>query len=139
MGKGTFFTGQPVFTQLLALIPKGLVNELANRHHANRYYKKFMAYDHLVTMLYAGYFQCTSIREVVTGLKANASRLSHLSLKTSAGRSTLSDANARRPVEFFSELYHSLYRLHFTRTADLEKKPRNCLSSIQRQSVCFHR
>jgi hypothetical protein len=122
MGKGTFFTGQPVFTQLLALIPKGLVTELARRHQANRYYKKFMAYDHLVTMLYSGYFQCTSIREVVTGLKANASRLSHLSLKTSPGRSTLSDANARRPVEFFSDLYHSLYRLHFCPDSRPRKK-----------------
>lgn len=113
MNKSTFFTGQPVFTQLLSLIPKSLISELARKHQANRYYKSFMVYDHLVTMLYAGYFQCASIREVVTGLKANALRLGHLGLKSSPGRSTLSDANAKRPLEFFAELYSSLYKLHF--------------------------
>lgn len=114
MSKNTFFTGQPVFTQLLSLIPKSLVCELASKHEANRYYKKFMAYDHLVAMLYAGYFQCTSIREVTTGMKANASRIRHLGLESSPNRSTLSDANRNRPVAFFAELYNRLYRFHFS-------------------------
>lgn len=122
MGKGTFFTGQPVFTQLLALIPKDLIAALARKYQANRYYKKFMAYDHLVTMLYACYFQCVSIREIVTGLKANALRLIHLGLKGSVGRSTLSDANARRPVEFFSDLYHGLYHYHFSPDSPRKRK-----------------
>jgi len=82
MNKSTYFSRQPVFTQLLSLIPKAFINVIANKHEANRYYKKFMVYDHLVTMLYAGYFQCTSIREVITGMRANASRLKHLGIQT---------------------------------------------------------
>lgn len=114
MHKNNFFAGQPVFTQLLSLIPRSLVSELSFKHQANRYYKRFMVYDHLVTMLYAGYFQCTALREIVTGLKANASRLKHLGLQGPPTRSTLSDANASRPVEFFAELYHRLYKQHFS-------------------------
>lgn len=114
MAKNSFFTGQPVFSQLLSLIPKDIISQLTHKYQANRYYKKFMVYDHLVTMLYAGYFQCTSIREVTTGLKANASRLKHLGLQCPASRSTLSDANKHRPVEFFSDLYHKLYAHHFS-------------------------
>lgn len=121
MNKSTYFSGQPVFTQLLSLIPKAFINVISNKHEANRYYKKFMVYDHLVTMLYAGYFQCTSIREVITGMRANASRLKHLGIQTVPGRSTLSDANRNRPVEFFSELYHRLYNYHFSPDSRIEK------------------
>lgn len=113
MDKTTFFTGQPVFTQLLSFIPRSLVSELAIKHQSNRYYKRFKVYDHLVTMLYAGYFQCTALREITTGLKANAMRLKHLGLQRTPTRSTLSDANRRRSVSFFSELYHQLYQYHF--------------------------
>lgn len=121
MNKSTYFSGQPVFTQLLSLIPKAFINVISNKHEANRYYKKFMVYDHLVTMLYAGYFQCTSIREVITGMRANASRLNHLGIQTVPGRSTLSDANRNRTVEFFSELYHRLYNYHFSPDSRIEK------------------
>lgn len=113
MGKSTFFTGQPVFSQLLSLIPRTLVSELARKHGSDRYVKSFTAYDHLVSMLYAGFFQCTSIREVITGLQANAGRLSHLGFKKTPRRSTLSDANKRRDVIFFEDLYHALYAKYF--------------------------
>jgi hypothetical protein len=114
MSKSSDFSGQPVFTQLLSLIPRSVISGLSQKYQADRYYKRFKVYDHLVTMLYAGYFQCTSLREIVTGLKANASRFRHLGLESAPTRSTLSDANKKRPIEFFSDLYHSLYRQYFS-------------------------
>src|ERR1043166_8015646 len=81
MDKGNFFTGHPVFSQLLNLIPRATVERLSRKHGGNHYCKRFMTYDHLVAMLYAGYFQCNSLRELITGLQANASRLHHLGLK----------------------------------------------------------
>lgn len=113
MVKSTFFTGQPVFTQLLKLIPVQLVEGISRRHSSDRYCKKFMAYDHLVTMLYAGFFQCTSLGELITGLQANASRLNHLGLKHTPRKSTLADANRRRDGVFLADLYHELYEMHF--------------------------
>lgn len=114
MNKSKYFTGQPVFTQILSLIPREYISSLGNKYNANRYCKKFMAWDHLVTMLYAGFFQCTSLREVETGMLANGERLRHLGLKNSPARSTLSDANKRRSVDFFGDLYHKLYHLYFS-------------------------
>ena len=113
MDKTTFFTGQPVFTQLLKLIPRSLIKQVSARHASDRYCKTFMAYDHLVSMLYASFFQCTAIRELITGLQANAGRLQHLGLKSAPCKSTLSDANKRRSAAFFEDLYHQLYKLHF--------------------------
>jgi len=111
--KHTFFTGQPIFAQLLNLIPRDMIGRLSRQHNANRYCKSFMAYDHLVTMLYQGFFQCLSLRELTTGLQANAARLKHLGLSNTPRRSTLADANGRRSAAFFEQLYHELYRHHY--------------------------
>ena len=107
MGKGTFFTGQPVFNQILSLIPRFKVAQLAQKHNADRYCKKFRAYDHLVTMLYSTYHQCNSLREVITGMQASGSRLKHFGICSTPRRSTLADANLRRPAKMFEELYLS--------------------------------
>jgi len=113
MSKNTFFSGQPVFTQILNLIPRSLVEQVSRKYSSDHYCKKFKAYDHLVTMLYAGFFQCESLRELITGMQANVLRLQHLRLKYTPRRSTLSDANKRRDECFFGELYHQLYKIYF--------------------------
>lgn len=113
MGKSIFFTGQPIFTQLLKFIPSSQVARLSAKHQADRYCKRFMAYDHLVSMLYCSFHRSSSLRELITGLQANSYRLTHLGFRHTPRRSTLSDANGRRPVAFFSDLYHFLYRHHF--------------------------
>lgn len=118
MVKDNFFTGQPVFSQLLSLIPGHLISRLSRRYNSNRYCKSFMAYDHLITMLYQGFFQCLSLRELITGLQANRNKLLHLGLLHTPRRSTLSDANSRRSADFFGALYHQLYQQLFSRLPD---------------------
>jgi hypothetical protein len=113
MSKASFFTGQPVFNQILSLIPRGEVNRLSRKYQADKYCKKFRAYDHLVTMLYSTLHQCTSLREVSTGMQACSLRLEHLGLKSTPRRSTLADANKRRSADFFQDLYHSLYHTYY--------------------------
>lgn len=113
MGKSIYFSGQPIFTQLLNLIPKRLIYKQQVRHQTNRYYKKFMFYDHLVAMLYASFHKSSSLRELITGLQANSSRLFHLGIKHTPRRSTLAEANTKRPVQAFADLYHALYRYYF--------------------------
>jgi Transposase DDE domain/Domain of unknown function (DUF4372) len=121
MSKSTFFTGQPVLSQLLKLIPGHLVSRLSKEFDSDRYYKKFKTYDHLVSMLFCGFYQCTSLRELVTGLQANSSRLNHLGLMYTPRRSTLADANKNRSAEFFESLFHELYKLHYGILPDSRK------------------
>ena len=118
MNKSTFFSGQPVLSQIIRLIPDHCISKLANTHKADRYCKTFKSRDHLVAMLYACFHKCTSLREVTTGLEASYNKLAHLNIKNIPRRSTLSDANGRRPAAFFEQLYHELYRLYFGRLAD---------------------
>ena len=109
MFKSKHFSGQPIFNQLLFLIPRSMVAKLSRKHQADRYYKTFKAYDHLVTVLYSSFHHCTSLRELTTGMLACSARLAHLGLKSTPRRSTISDAARRRPAAFFEDLYHSLY------------------------------
>lgn len=46
MNKSSFFTGQPILTQLLSLIPRSIVSDLSRQYSCDRYCKKFTSYDH---------------------------------------------------------------------------------------------
>jgi hypothetical protein len=122
MGKSTFFTGQPVLNQLLSLIPHHLVNKLSRQYQSDRYYKKFKAYDHLVSMLFCGFHCCSSLRELITGLQVNAHRLHHLGLRATPRRSTLADANKNRSASFFEALFHQLFKFHYGNLPDSLRK-----------------
>ena len=110
MAKDALFTGQPIFSQLLSFLNRGRIASLTSKFQADRYYKKFRTYDHLVTMLYATFHKCTSIREVTTGMQVCVHRLGHLGLNYCPRKSTLSDANRDRPSEVFEAIYMDLYQ-----------------------------
>jgi hypothetical protein len=112
MDKSKIFSGQPIFNQLLQLIPKQIIRELVNKHETDRYYKRFKSYEHVVTMLYTCFHGCKSLREVVTGMMACSTRINHLGINYMPRRSTLAEANANRTEQFFCDLYHRLY-VHF--------------------------
>jgi hypothetical protein len=122
MGKSIYFTGQPVFNQLLQLIPKNMVKEIARQHQSDRYYKRFHTYEHLVTMLYTGFHRCKSLREVVTGMMACNTRINHLGLTYMPRRSTLAEANANRDQQVFADLYHRLYARFYPDSRPLPKE-----------------
>lgn len=113
MPKSSFFTGQPVFNQILSLIPRSMVNGFSCKYQADRYCKRFRSYDHLVTMLYSTLHRCSSLREVTSGMQASSQRLRHLGLNAIPRRSTLADANERRNSAFFEDLYHGIYHRYY--------------------------
>lgn len=118
MAKHNLFTGQPIFSQLLSFIPRSIVLQSARQYQADRYCKRFKTYDHLVSMLYVGFHQCSSLREAITGLQANNRRLYHAGLVATPRRSTLSDANRRRQSAVFEQIYHRLYQHYYGRLPD---------------------
>jgi transposase len=108
MSKGTFFTGQPIFNQILNYIPRAIVQSAAREVNADYRYKSFKTYEHLVTMLYAIFNHCDSLREVTTGLLAWDRRIQHLGIDVHPRRSTLADANKNRSHEVFEKIYFKL-------------------------------
>lgn len=118
MLKSKHFTGQPIFNQLLFLIPRSLVSRLVRHQGCDRYCKTFKTYDHLVTLLFSAFHHCTSLRELTTGLQASAHRLRHLGIEHTPRRSTIADAGRRRPATFFEALYHELYKKYYSHLPD---------------------
>ena len=108
MGKNTLFTGQPIFNQILSLIPDHLIRRINSKYDLDRYAKSFYFHDHLITMLFGVFHKCTSLREVTTGMQANGNRLRHLGLTNTPRRSTLAEGNIRRTEAAFEELFHLL-------------------------------
>ena len=109
MGKDTNFIGQPIFGQLLNFLDKGHIKRVSRELEADKYVKKFTSYKHVVVMLFAVFEGYHSIRDTVLGLLSHASKLQHLGLDYIVRRSTLSDANARRPHELFAKVYYETY------------------------------
>ena len=124
MSKNTIFSGQPIFTQLLSLIPDRIIMQLVLKYQSDKYCKTFDSKHHLVTLLFGIINQCTSLREVVTGLQVATSKQGHFKLVHDICRSTLADANKRRPEAFFGELFHELYRFHYGLPDSRKIKPR---------------
>ena len=109
MGKGTHFIGQPMFGQLISLIDKTKVLGFSREKGGERYVKHFDAWQHLVVMLYAVVKRFDSLREITASMFPEARKLSHLGIGMMPRRSTLSDANTRRPQDIFESIYRDLY------------------------------
>ncbi len=124
MDKITNYLGQPIFSQIVSFIDTGLVEQVTKLHRANRHSKKLMFKEHLVTMLYAVFTGCTSIREVQAGLELCQGKLNHFNLKEVPPRSTLSDGNKKRPSSIFGAMYEELYKKynHIISDSSLKKE-----------------
>ena len=109
MGKSSNFFGQPIYGQLIKSLDRAKIIEMSRRHGGEKYVKSFDGYTHLLTMLYAVIQRFDSLRKIETSMTAEVRKLHHVGIETVPKRSTLSDANARRPEKFFEEVYMDLY------------------------------
>lgn len=109
MNKGTHFSGQPMYGQLINLLSKDEILKFSHNRNGERYVKHFDAYQHLAVMLYAVIKRFDSLREITDSMFPEARKLAHLGIRTMPRRSTLSDANVRRPEAVFEDTYRSLY------------------------------
>ncbi len=108
MNKSTYFTGQPAFSQVISLIPKDIVAGCVQKACSDHYYKKFNTWHHLISMLFACYGHCHSLREVVSGMRALEGKLKSSSISYLPTRSTFAEANSNRDSIVFEMIYLAL-------------------------------
>ena len=85
MGKSTYFTGQPVYSQVVNLLDKGEIVKISKGTKGSEaYVKRLDGYQHLIVMLFGILKHFDSLRELEIGMKAEAHKLQHLGL-TSTG------------------------------------------------------
>ncbi|MFR9547045.1 MAG: IS4 family transposase [Rikenellaceae bacterium] len=123
MGKDRNFTGQPVYNQLLNFVKRAEIEKISRKTTGSEaYVKKLDGYTHLVIMLFGVMKHFDSLRELEIGMKAEAHKLHHLGIDYLARRSTLAEANKRRPQEFFAEVYRNLLHQYAPFLADSRNK-----------------
>jgi len=99
--------GNSIFTKLLKPIDRRQFTTIVERFNGDAYDKSFTSWDHLVALIYAQLGRASSLRALVTGFNANPNHHYHLDAARLV-RSTLSDANARRPAEVFAATFAML-------------------------------
>ena len=109
MSKSTHFIGQPMYNQVIKLLDKSKILQISREKGGEHYTKRFNAWIHLVVMLYAVIKRFDSLREITTSLLADTNKLAHIGITFKIGRSTLADANKRRPEAIFEAVYRDLY------------------------------
>ena len=109
MGKSTHFIGQPMYNQALKLLDKSKILRISREKGGERYTKRFNGWTHLVVMLYAVIKRFDSLHEITTSLLADTNKLVHIGILFKISRSTLADANMRRPHAIFEAIYRDLY------------------------------
>lgn len=110
MGKSNYFSSKSVFGQLISLIDDSMIRKEVKKCDSDRYTKRFTTKDHLISMLFCSFSKCTSLREISGAMLGLSGKTSSFQLNHIPKRSTLSDANQRRGVLVFENIYHQLLR-----------------------------
>ena len=108
MSKSSYFSSKSVFGQLISLIDDKKIKDTVKKHDSDRYVKRFKSKDHLISMLFCSFAKCNSLREVSGAMLGLSGKTESFQLSHIPKRSTLSDANKNRKVEFFEEIYNKL-------------------------------
>jgi hypothetical protein len=93
-----------LFHQLLQFMPWGRFDQLVESHGADRRVRRMTTKSQTIALMYGQLAGAQSLREIEQGMASHAQRLYHLGAAKPA-RSTLADANAKRPAQLFADLF----------------------------------
>ena len=92
-----------IFSQLVEPLDRRRFEAIGARRGADAYDKSFRCWEHLMALIHAQLTGASSLRALAASWNAHANAHYHLGCGEIA-RSTLADANARRPVEAFADV-----------------------------------
>jgi hypothetical protein len=112
MGKDTTknLVGQPVFKQVIKILPREQFDLVVRQCGSDRYYKSFFSWDQLVVMLFGIFSRCDSMGGVCDGMRALGGKLNYLGMDSAPSKSTAGDALRDRNNEVFMRYYFVLIR-----------------------------
>ena len=96
-----------IFASVLKPINRRQFQTVVDGLDGDAYDKSFKSWDHLVALVYAQLSGAVGLRGLVAGFNANSQHHYHLGADK-LSRSTLADANARRPVGIFAQTFAGL-------------------------------
>lgn len=112
MGKDTTknLVGQPLFKQIIKILPRDPFDLHASYCGSDRYYKSFFAWEQLIVMLFGIFSRCDSMGEVCDGMRALGGKLNYLGMDSAPAKSTAGDALRDRDNEIFKLYYFELIK-----------------------------
>jgi IS4 transposase len=124
-----------ILGSLLKPLLRWRFDAIVARHRGDAYDKVFGSWSHLVTLVFAQLARVDSLRALVTRWNAQSHHHYHLGAVVVA-RSTLADANARRPTAVFAETFALLSALADRR---LKREGTAMLRLIDATPIPLHR
>lgn len=109
-----------VFHALQKHIPWRLFDHLVAKHGADHRARRLTAKGQFLALLFGQLSGASSLREIEAGLASQSARLYHAGAQCVA-RSTLADANAKRPAALYGDLFAAM-------AADASRRTRRHLS-----------
>jgi hypothetical protein len=95
--------GKLVFAQLSEHLPRSVFLSFASRHAGRYPTLSFSHWDQFLCMMFAQLTARSSLRDIVTCLHGQRSKLYHAGFRGNIARSTLADANEKRSYQIFEE------------------------------------
>ncbi len=96
-----------VFHSLLKHVPWHKLEQSVEKYAADKLSRELTTKRHVIALLYGQFCGAASLREIVTGMASQQTRLYHVGANP-VKRTTLSDANRDRPYQVFGELCTAL-------------------------------
>ena len=119
-------TGKLVFAQVMEHLPLTTFRRCVARHRGEHKVKRFSCFDQYLCMAFAQLTYRESLRDIEACLRAQASKLYHMGIRSQVARNALANANATRDWRIYCELAQSLIatarRLYATEPFGLDLK-----------------
>jgi hypothetical protein len=104
------FAGKLVFSQLMDHLPWKTFGRIVQRYGGDHRVREFNCAHQFRCMAFAQLTYRDSLRDIVTCLRAQSSKLYHMGLGASVARSTLADANETRDWRIYAAFAQHLIR-----------------------------
>ena len=95
--------GRTVFAQLMDWLPKYEFDKCVRRYHGDFHVRSLTCYEQFLIMAFAQLTWRESLRDIETCLRALGPKLYHAGIRSRVSRSTLADANEKRPWQISAD------------------------------------
>ena len=102
------YSGKLVFSQLMDHLPLHTFRRCVVRYAGEHKVKRFSCLDQYLCMAFAQLTYRESLRDIEACLRAQASKLYHMGLRSGVARNTLANANATRDWRIYCDFAQSL-------------------------------
>ena len=95
--------GRTVFAQLMDWLPKYEFDKCVRRQRGDYHVRSLSCYEQFLIMAFAQLTYRESLRDIETCLRALGPKLYHTGIRSRVSRSTLADANEKRPWLIYAD------------------------------------